>query len=139
MISSNGIVTGIQWVNPASFAAPAFGTWGNLGFDGVRGPGRDNWNLALFKNFVISESRGTSFQFRAESFNTWNHTQFGTSGQNGGFSNNFGAGNSGQITVRLTRECSSLALRLFFRVVASTIGPAHGGAGLLLFEVSLAA
>jgi hypothetical protein len=95
---SNGQVTGIQWINPASFSTPAAGTWGNLGFDQVRGPGRDNWNLALFKRFVIDESRGSEFQFRAESFNTWNHTQLGSAGQNGGFSNNQGAGNFGQVT-----------------------------------------
>jgi Carboxypeptidase regulatory-like domain/TonB-dependent Receptor Plug Domain len=114
VISNTGTVTGIQWVNPASFAAPAFGTWGNLGFDGVRGPGRDNWNLALFKNFVISESRGSSFQFRAESFNTWNHTQFGTAGQNGGFSNNFGAGNFGQITGAADPRVFQLGAKIIF-------------------------
>ena len=27
---------------------------GNLGHDALRGPGRDNWNLSLFKSFVLS-------------------------------------------------------------------------------------
>jgi hypothetical protein len=111
---SNGQVTGVQWVNPSVFSSPAPGTWGNLGFDGLRGPGRDNWNLALFKNFVISESRGSAFQFRAESFNTWNHTQFGGAGQNGGFSNNFGAGNFGQVTSAFDPRVFQLGAKLIF-------------------------
>ncbi len=86
-----------QWFT-GNFATPAVGTWGNLGFDGVRAPGRDNWNISVFKSFLLSESRGSRFELRVESFNTWNHTQLGSSGQNGGVSNNFGASNFGQIT-----------------------------------------
>ncbi len=109
-----GKVTGIQWVDPAAFATPTAGTWGNLGFDALRGPGRDNWNLSLFKSFVISESRGSRFEFRAESFNTWNHTQFGGAGQNGGFSNNFGAGNQLQITNAFDPRVFQLGAKLIF-------------------------
>jgi hypothetical protein len=114
VVGSNGQVSGVQWVSPSAFANPAAGTWGNFGFDGVRGPGRDNWNLALFKNFLISEARGSSFQFRAESFNTWNHTQFGGAGQNGGFSNNFGAGNFGQMTSAFDPRVFQLGAKLIF-------------------------
>jgi hypothetical protein len=118
-VVNNGVTTGIQWVDPTAFSLPAPGTWGNFGFDGVRGPGRQNWNLSLFKNFVISESRGSSFQFRAESFNTWNHTQFGGSGQNGGFSNNFPANglagsNFGQVTSAFPARVFQLGAKLIF-------------------------
>jgi hypothetical protein len=65
-----------QWFTTNAFTAPAAGTWGNLGFDALRGPGRDNWNLSFLKNFVFSESRGSMLQFRADAFNVWNHTQF---------------------------------------------------------------
>jgi len=109
-----GVTTGIQWVDPSAFSNPTPGTWGNFGFDGVRGPGRDNWNLSLFKSFVISESRGSRFEFRAESFNTWNHTQFGGSGQNGGFSNNFGAGNQLQVTSTYDPRIFQLGAKLIF-------------------------
>jgi hypothetical protein len=112
--SSSGQVTGIQWVDPTAFSAPAAGSWGNLGFDALRGPGRDNWNLSLFKSFVISESRGSRFEFRAESFNTWNHTQFGGAGQNGAFSNNFGAGNQLQITNAFDPRVFQLGAKLIF-------------------------
>lgn len=114
VFGSHGNVTGLQWVNPSGFATPATGAWGNLGFDALRGPGRDNWNLSLFKRFIVSESRGSEFQFRAESFNTWNHTQFGGAGQNGGFSNNFGAGNFGQITNAFDPRVFQLGAKLIF-------------------------
>src|SRR6266404_124551 len=45
----------IQYIDPAAFALPTLGSFGNLGHNAVRGPGRDNWNLSLFKSFVFSE------------------------------------------------------------------------------------
>lgn len=69
------------WFSTSSFAAPvapwAGGT--NQGFgtarkDAVVGPGRLNFNTSLFKSFPVTE--GAKFEFRAESFNTFNHTQF---------------------------------------------------------------
>jgi hypothetical protein len=106
--------TAAEWFNPAAFAAPASGTWGDLGHDVVRGPGRDNWNLSLFKNFVISESRGSSFQFRAETFNTWNHTQFKGDYNNGGISTNFGASNFGAVTSAFDGRTFQLGAKLIF-------------------------
>jgi hypothetical protein len=66
----------IQYIDPSVFAAPALGSWGDLGHYGVRGPGRDNWNLSVFKSFWFNEERGSRLELRLESFNTWNHTQF---------------------------------------------------------------
>jgi hypothetical protein len=66
----------IQYFDPTAFAGPATGTWGNLGHNALRGPGRDNWDMSLFKDFSLSESRGSRLELRFESFNTWNHTQF---------------------------------------------------------------
>jgi len=111
---SSGKGCNLQWLSPGAFSAPAAGTWGNLGFDAITGPGRDNWNVSLFKNFVISESRGSAFQFRAEAFNVWNHTQFGGSGQNGAFSNSFGSGNFGQITNAFDPRVFQLGAKLIF-------------------------
>ena len=103
-----------EWFDPSAFSAPADGSWGNLGFDAVRGPGRDNWNLSLFKSFVLSESRGSRVEFRAESFNTWNHTQFGGSGQNGGVSVNYGASNFGAITSAADPRVFQLGAKVIF-------------------------
>ncbi len=70
-----------QWYNPAQFSAPA-PVWlggGNQGFgdsakDAIVGPGRVNFTTSLYKSFAITEH--DSFQFRAESFNTFNHAEF---------------------------------------------------------------
>jgi hypothetical protein len=70
-------VTGkMTLVSVGPFTPPAEGQFGTLGHNSLRGPGRDNWNLSLFKSFMISESRGSRFELRLETFNTWNHTQF---------------------------------------------------------------
>jgi hypothetical protein len=103
-----------SWFNPSVFTAPPPGTWGNLGYNALRGPGRNNWNLALFKEFVINEERGSRVEFRAESFNTWNHTQFGGPGQNGGISANLGASNFGAITSAWDPRVFQLGLKLIY-------------------------
>jgi hypothetical protein len=64
----------IQYFDTSVFSLPAAGTFGNLGHNALRGPGRDNWNLSLFKTFSFTESSG--LQLRLETFNAFNHTQF---------------------------------------------------------------
>jgi len=63
-----------QFLNPAAFALPAAGTFGNLGRGSIRGPGIDNVDLSFVKNFRIGERYGV--QFRAEAFNLFNHPNF---------------------------------------------------------------
>jgi hypothetical protein len=82
-----------QWITNAGFAAPAIGDWGNLAHNSIDGPGRDNWNLSIFKSFVFSETRGSAFELRLETFNTFNHPQI--SGMPTGFGDSaFGKPNS---------------------------------------------
>jgi hypothetical protein len=64
------------WFSKTGFADPAPGAWGTMGHNALRGPGRQNWNLSLFKSFTFSETRGSRLELRLETFNTWNHTQF---------------------------------------------------------------
>jgi Carboxypeptidase regulatory-like domain/TonB dependent receptor-like, beta-barrel len=47
------------------------GTFGNAGRNIVLGPGFQNWDFSLFKNFPVTESK--RFEFRAEFFNIFNH------------------------------------------------------------------
>jgi hypothetical protein len=105
-----------EWFNPASFSTPACLTgpdcWGNLGFDALRGPGRDDWNLSLIKTFAITER--FKVQFRADSFNVWNHTQFKGDANNGGISLDQGASNFGAITAAFDPRVFQLALKVFF-------------------------
>jgi hypothetical protein len=65
-----------QWFDPSAFTLPALGAWGNFPRGSVYGPGRDNWNLSLFKAFTFSEVHNVHLEFRAETFNAFNHTQF---------------------------------------------------------------
>jgi hypothetical protein len=98
----------IQYIDPSAFANPAIGAFGNFGHNATRGPGRDNWNLSLFKSFVLSETRGSRLEFRFETFNTWNHTQFDT------VSNNFGASDFGQFKTAFDPRVLQLGAKLYF-------------------------
>jgi hypothetical protein len=63
-----------QWFNTSCVHRPAQGSWGNAPYAPLVGPGTNNWDIALFKNIPIREK--LTFQFRVESYNTFNHTQF---------------------------------------------------------------
>jgi hypothetical protein len=103
-----GVQQGIQYVDPAAFSLPALGSFGNLKHNALRAPGRDNWNLSLFKSFVFNGERGSRLEFRAETFNTWNHTQFHD------VSNNFQSSNFGQFTSAFDPRILQLGLKLYF-------------------------
>jgi hypothetical protein len=60
--------------NPAAFAVPAAGTFGNTGRNIIRDAGINNWDISIGKQFSITER--ARLQFRTEMFNAWNHTQF---------------------------------------------------------------
>ncbi len=106
--------TQAQWFNTSIYSDPAPGTWGNAPRNSVEGPGRDNWNVSFFKNFMFSESRGSNLQFRAEFFNIWNHTQWQADSVNNGINNTFGAGGFGSITSAYDPRIIQLALKLYF-------------------------
>ena len=107
-----------QWFNTSVFSAAPAGTYGNLSYNALRGPGRDNWNIALFKSFVLSSERGSRIEFRAESFNTWNHTQFkGSEGQGaggGGITTSTTDGRFGQVTAAYDPRVFQLGLKVYF-------------------------
>jgi hypothetical protein len=69
---------GPQYLNPAAFAVPTGLTYGTLGRNVFTYPGRLNFDMGLFKRFEISERTG--FEFRWETYNTFNHTQFNAIG-----------------------------------------------------------
>ena len=53
---------------------------GNAGRNTFQQPGLNNWDMGMFKNFRVTER--INAQFRWETFNTWNHTQFGSANTN---------------------------------------------------------
>ena len=100
-----------QWFS-GNFTDPAPGTWGNVGHDSIYGPGRDNWNMSLFKNFNFTER--TRLEFRADAFNIWNHTQFIGNVQQGGIDTNLGDSNFGAVTAASDPRIFQLGLKLVF-------------------------
>ena len=68
--------TAQEWFNPNAFILPAYGTYGNLGRGTYDGPGLANLDFAVLKDTRLRES--AKLQFRAEFFNTLNHTNLGT-------------------------------------------------------------
>jgi len=70
------------YLNPAAFDFPRdaqgnrIRAVGNGGRNTIQQPGLNNWDMGVCKNFSISERLRA--QFRWETFNTWNHTQFGS-------------------------------------------------------------
>ena len=65
---------GLPYFNVSAFSENALGTPGNASRRSFYGPGELNFDLALLKTFRFRE--GKSLQFRMESFNTFNHTNF---------------------------------------------------------------
>jgi hypothetical protein len=97
-----------EWFSTSSFAPPAVGAFGDAGHNSLRGPGRDNWNLSVFKSFVLSETRGSRLEIRVESFNTWNHTEFDQ------VSNGLGSSNFGQVTSAFDPRVFQLGGKIYF-------------------------
>ncbi len=60
-----------NWFNPAAFALPANGTWGNLGRYIANGPGLYEIDSSLQKRFRLTERLGLNF--RAAAYNLFNH------------------------------------------------------------------
>jgi hypothetical protein len=54
------------------------GMFGYMGRNPLTGPGRNNWDVALLKDFLLpfGKSERPTIQFRWETFNTFNHTQW---------------------------------------------------------------
>jgi len=78
-----------------SFPTPAWAGGANQGFgsagrDAIPGPNRVNFTTSLYKSFAITEK--ARFEFRMESFNTFNHTE------PNGVGNSLGNSNFGTVT-----------------------------------------
>lgn len=76
-----------SWFNPALigqitvpqlYANNEPGMFGYMGRDALTGPGRNDWDVALLRNFTTPWFGGenSSIQFRLESYNTFNHPQW---------------------------------------------------------------
>jgi hypothetical protein len=68
---NSGPKTAAEWFNTSCFATPAAFTYGNAGRDIVIGPGLDDFDATLQKQFPIRESM--NLQFRLDIFDFFNH------------------------------------------------------------------
>jgi hypothetical protein len=90
-----------NWISRSAFSIPDLGSYGNLGYNNLKGPGVFQLNLALSRSFRITERR--AIQLRAEAFNLPNHLNpfapgAGPAGGTTGANVSFTAPNFGQIT-----------------------------------------
>jgi hypothetical protein len=100
---------GLEYFNTALFTSNALGTPGSASRRSFYGPGTLNFDLALLRNIVLTE--GKTLQFRLETFNTFNHTQFfGPAAVNG----DFGTGTFGQVVKAAPPRLVQLALKFTF-------------------------
>jgi hypothetical protein len=97
-----------DWLNPAAFSTAGALTYGNAARTiPVKGPGMINWDISIFKNFMIYERFRA--QFRAEALNAFNTPYFRS--PNGAF----GSGSFGQVNTQGNfPRFIDLALRLSF-------------------------
>lgn len=80
--------TPAEWFNTAAFAIPAQYTFGNTGTNSMQDQRFINLDSSIIRSFPIW--REDQFQFRAESFNLFNHPVFGTPGSDLNSPNSFG-------------------------------------------------
>ncbi len=98
-----------RFFDPAAFARPPAGAFGNAGRNTVYGDGLRNWDLSLLKNFAgILGKESTNLQFRLELFNAFNTTQFN------GYLTSFGAAGFGSANSARDARSIQLALKLYY-------------------------
>jgi outer membrane receptor protein involved in Fe transport len=93
-----------QYLNPNSFVAPTYGTYGNLSRNQVIGPGFGDVDLSLIKNTPLYKDRVRA-QFRVEMFNVFNR-------------------------INLAKPVANLGSGSAFGWSTSTIGVSHGAPGI---------
>jgi len=97
------------------FRMPAVGTFGNAARSVIRGPGVNNWDIALFKSVPVHER--FRVQVRWETYNTFNHTQFSGVDTTARFDTATGQqvnARFGEMTAARPARIMQLGLRLLF-------------------------
>jgi hypothetical protein len=108
-MNPRNFTTANYWFNPVgAFSAPAIGTEGNAGRDIIRGPGRNNFDVAFFKDTRITER--AKLELRFEFYNLFNHTQFDPNGIN----TNFSSSGFGTETAAFNPRTIQMAAKVYF-------------------------
>jgi hypothetical protein len=98
--------TRIQALNPAAFAIPTAGRYGNAGAFAFRGPRVSNWDITAAKDFRMTER--LILNFRAEMFNIFNHLSYT------GVNTQVGTATFGKVTGAMDPRTFEFALRMRF-------------------------
>jgi len=107
--TSQGLTKNGYWFNPNDFSDPPIGQFNNGTPRTICcGPGLDDWDFSVHKKIALSETK--YFQFRAEIFNLFNHTNF--SNPDGHFQD--GPAEFGRITEAADPREMQFALKFFF-------------------------
>jgi hypothetical protein len=96
------------WFQKSAFTAETLGSFGNVSRDKFHGPGINNTNLILAKNFALSSDGVRSLQLRMESDNVFNHTQFSNP------TSSFTSTNFSYITAGAAGRQTQLAAKIYF-------------------------
>jgi hypothetical protein len=108
--SQSGVTAAIRtsgcWFNTAAFQPAAYGTFGDVGRNTMKGPTLQQWDFSAIKNIPIHES--LNLQFRAEFFNIFNNVNFLLP------NNDIASPNFGQIQGAQPGRIVQLALKLLF-------------------------
>jgi hypothetical protein len=113
----SGVGTNGDHINPNAFYLGQPGDvapWPRTFF---RGPGTNNFDLSLFKNFRLGESKNRYLQLRLEAFNALNHTQFSGYNTSTNITTSTGATGSSVLNVA---DFSTLAITNNVRPAGST-------------------
>ena len=70
-----------QYYNPAAFAEPAPGFLGDVSRNMLYGPGVQNYDMSLDKNFAMPFNEHHHLQIRFDAFNAFNHPDFANPGR----------------------------------------------------------
>lgn len=98
------------FLNPAAFTAPGLGTFGTCRPRLYHGPGLEDEDLSLFKQFPVAEA--DKIELRFEFFDAFNHPSFGNPSANISTSGaNFGKVTSGQTAGPRTMQ---IAAKFYF-------------------------
>ncbi len=94
------------YFNTSLFSQEPLGQLGTANRRFFHGPGINNWDLGLFKELKLTESK--SLEIRAEFFSVFNHAQFGNP------DGNFIDSTFGFVTGAGGERIGQVAMKLFF-------------------------
>jgi hypothetical protein len=101
--------SGQPYFNTSLFSLPQLGSPGTASRRLFYGPGMNNWDFALLKDTHLTETK--VLEFRLESFNTFNHTQFfGATSVDG----NINDSTFGQVTSAMPPRLMQVSLKFRF-------------------------